>query len=245
MQTKRKRLGIAILLLCTVFLAVEIFGAGLDTAMRQSLRARIQSAFPEQALQYHQTMGLSKFYEQHLQRTKKRRKAPPVILVHGLDEPGKVWMNLAPALYQAGYDVWIMEYPNDQPVTQSSQLFLKELQQLAREEIAEISIIAHSMGGLVTRELLTNPDLGYSELSHVHRVPKVTTFIMVGTPNHGSQMVRFRVFLELRDQFSRCIAGQCGVLNGIFDGAGEAKADLLPESDFLEALNKRPLPRDI
>jgi hypothetical protein len=138
-----------------------------------------------------------------------------------------------------------MEYPNDQPVAESSLLFFEELQELKEFGINHISIVAHSMGGLVSREMLTSPEFEYHGLANKSQVPEVTSFIMVGTPNHGSQMVRFRLFGEVRDHLARLSNGEISWQGAIFDGAGEAKIDLLPESRFLTELNSRPHPEDI
>jgi hypothetical protein len=98
------------------------------------------------------------------------------------------------------------------------------------------------MGGLVTRDLLTSPEINYGSLTERKKVPKVEKFIMVGTPNHGSQMVRFRIFGEIRDHMDRLLKGQSNPLGFILDGAGEARIDLLPGSLFLTELNNRPDP---
>ena len=50
---------------------------------------------------------------------------PPVaalslVLIHGLDEPGDIWDDLAPALTAAGYAVWEYRYPNDQGIDRSA-----------------------------------------------------------------------------------------------------------------------------
>ena len=67
---------------------------------------------------------------------------------------------------------------------------------------------------------------------------------MVGTPNHGSQLARLRIFTEMRDQLARLASGEINWLDSIIDGAGEAKIDLLPGSLFLNALNARPHPQN-
>ena len=165
-----------------------------------------------------------------------------VVLVHGLDDPGKVWQNLSPTLVKEGYAVWQLEYPNDQPVVESAKLFFEELQQLRSEGVARIASVALSMGGLVSRALLTSDAIDYYSSLRQGSVPQVAKLIMVGTPNHGSQMARFRVFSEIRDQLDRLLKGEANGLGFLLDGAGEAKIDLLPGSHFLSELNSRPHP---
>jgi hypothetical protein len=98
------------------------------------------------------------------------------------------------------------------------------------------------MGGLVAREMLTNPQIAYSDKARAGEVPRIIGLIMVATPNHGSELARFRLFGEIRDQWVHLVNGQGHLLSGIVDGAGEAKIDLLPESEFLQNLNNRPQP---
>ncbi|MFC1505405.1 lipase family alpha/beta hydrolase, partial [Thermodesulfobacteriota bacterium] len=133
----------------------------------------------------------------------------------------------------------------DQPIVESAHLFFSELKKLARLGTPRISIVAHSMGGLVSREMLTNPEWEYNQAVKEGQVPDVVTLIMVGTPNHGSQVARFRVFGEIRDHLARMANGETNWLGAILDGAGEAKIDLLPGSLFLNDLNARPHPKGV
>ena len=213
-----------------------------EKELRSQIRQTVKEMFPEHAAEFSQSFGLFLFEaDRELPReTLLARKT--VVLIHGLDDPGKVWMNLAPELAKEDYNVLLMEYPNDQPVVESSQLFFKELQELKEFGIHQISIVAHSMGGLVSREMLTSPEFDYHRSLNEGLVPEVSRFIMVGTPNHGSQMVRFRWFGEVRDHLARLSKGQTSWQGAILDGAGEAKIDLLPDSRFLNELNSRPHP---
>jgi pimeloyl-ACP methyl ester carboxylesterase len=136
-------------------------------------------------------------------------------------------------------------YPNDQPISRSADLLCKELEHLRAHGVRRVKLIAHSMGGLVSREMLTSPRLYAGRGSEHAARPDVTRLIMVATPNHGSEIVRLRFLAELRDQFERAMAGDGGLFVGIFDGAGEAKVDLLPGSEFLVSLNARKLPTDV
>jgi pimeloyl-ACP methyl ester carboxylesterase len=216
-----------------------------EKELRRQLREAVKEKFPEQAAELSKTFGLFIFGGD--------RKTPgglvpgrkSVVLVHGLDDPGQIWQNLAPELVKNDFNVWLMRYPNDQPVVESALLFFEALQGLKQQGIDRISIVAHSMGGLVSREMLTRPEIEYSATAENRRVPEVVALIMVGTPNHGSQLARLRVFTEMRDQLARMTKGEANWLGGILDGAGEAKIDLLPGSRFLTELNARPHPAGI
>lgn len=234
-----------IVLLFSLWQVVSNLYTEEEKELRRQVRETVKETFPKQAEQFSRTVGLFPFSGKRTGPDGMGQVRQSVVLIHGLDDPGKVWQNLAPWLAAEGFAVWLMHYPNDQPIVESSQLLLRELKKLARLGVRRISIVAHSMGGLVSRDLLTSPDRGYRRLANEELVPGVDRLIMVGTPNHGSQLARFRVFGEVRDQFERLSKGQVNGLGFILDGAGEAKIDLLPGSRFLTELNSRPHPREV
>lgn len=125
----------------------------------------------------------------------------PVLLVHGLGQGGSYWFNLRNYLtsnpanrpgpnFQAKKEFEFVEEVRKDPGARVFSITLSDptgsyrdlapeltrcLEILRRETgSAEIDIVAHSMGGLVTREHLDGPEDG------------VNKFIMLATPNHGS-----------------------------------------------------------
>ena len=165
-----------------------------------------------------------------------------VVLVHGLDDPGWMWRDVSPPLLDAGHVVLRFEYPNDQPIADSADFLAASLQDLRTIGIVEVDIVAHSMGGLVSRDVLTRTAYYNGDGSGRGRFPAVDRLIMLGTPNHGSAMVRLRSVAELREQVYRWLSGEWSWQDSLDDGAGEAGRDLLPGSDFLRRLNGRPHP---
>jgi len=233
-----------VLLLMTIVLSVEL-PREKEKKLRREFREAVKSQFPKQAAQVAQSFGLKKIVTDADQLRGNGPDGRTVVLIHGLDDPGKVWMNLAPALARKNYIVWIMQYPNDQPIRDSARFLFDELRQLRQEGAERIAIVGHSMGGLVSRAMLTNPQISYPTSVAGNKVPKVLALVMVGTPNQGSELARFRVFGEIRDQWVHMTAGSGHWLRGILDGAGEAKIDLLPGSQFLQTLNARPHPEGV
>ena len=159
---------------------------------------------------------------------------PDVVLIHGLDEPGGIWDELQPALANRGLDVWPFRYPNDQAIARSADFLAEQWAQLPSDR--PVVLVGHSMGGLVIRDFVTR----YHPVS-----PVILGVILVGTPNHGSEWARFRVWLEVREQLSNLQRREFSVLAALQEGTGEAKLDLQPQSAFLQSLNGRPWPTDI
>ena len=220
------------LLLALAWQLLRPFFPAEEREVRSQLRETLSTQFPAAADASAQRFGLRRFAPHE-------SAGRDVVLIHGLDDPGKVWMNMAPALSQAGYRVWVLDYPNDQAIGDSA-VFLRRQLAAAAGLHDGLAIVAHSMGGLVSREMLGSlaADCGSARCG----VPQVTQLIMIGTPNHGSEMARLRGLGEVREQASRLLNGEAGWLDWIVDGAGEAGLDLLPGSDFLRALNARPQP---
>lgn len=163
-----------------------------------------------------------------------------VLLVHGLDEPGGIWDQLAPALADAGHAVARFDYPNDQAAANSATLLLAAMDGLFATGVTHADIVAHSMGGLVARDALTRPGRPAE--------PSLTVPVLVclGTPHDGSPWAAWQPVAELREQVQRLAESDDGALHHLFgadhDGHGEAAADLRPGSPFLTDLDARAWP---
>ena len=213
-----------------------------------------------------ETFGIKLFYPDHgdepadgrLWRTvKDETPRRIVLLLHGLDEPGQIFNDLAPALSNAGYDVARFDYPNDQSPARSAELLGEELVALHALGTEHIDLIAHSMGGLVARDALTRDSIygGNGEGGLVGSgdggkvLPEVDRLILVGTPNLGSPWARLRAIGEIREQIVRYRESESydprQLVKFLSDGLGDAGTDLLPGSDYLKELNGRPLPEGI
>ena len=165
-----------------------------------------------------------------------------VVLVHGLDDPGKVWRHIRPKLLREGYTICELTYPNDQSIVESAAFMAEQLELLRQGNVETISIVAHSMGGLVSREVLTSDAHYGGRGDGGNRYPRVERLIMIGTPNHGSPLAKLRIFGEMHEHTVRLFTGQGMLFGSFFDGAGQAADDLMPDSPFLKQLNARPHP---
>lgn len=241
---------IIILQVCRQFFLEE------ELAFRNDLYCMVKQSFPDANQKVQTLYGLHPYVRETKPADKtdadvaKRPGAgsiprPAVVLIHGLDEPGRVWWNLSPVLDRKGYPVLLMSYPNDQQITDSARFMLEALAAYdfgahPSGSAAGIVLIGHSMGGLVAREMLTRPELDYGGKVSAGSVPKVSALIMVGTPNHGAQLARFRIVMEVKEQILNLLDEDAHWLMGVLDGTGAAGLNLLPGSQFLTGLNSRP-----
>jgi pimeloyl-ACP methyl ester carboxylesterase len=181
----------------------------------------------------------------------RERKMPErvIVLLHGLDEPGTGWDDLVPHLLRAGYEVVAIDYANDAGLAGEAEFVGRTLGELKRAGVRRIDIVAHSMGGLIGRDVLTRPTM-YTGAGRGHEaLPDVGRFIIMSTPNAGSVLAPLECIAEVREHLSRKIddlelPGD-GLIASAGDGCGEAAKDLLPGSAYLTELNARALPADV
>jgi len=87
----------------------------------------------------------------------------PVIFVHGLQDTPASWAPMINALYEdrdirRRYQFWVFSYPSGYPYPYSAALFRKELDGVnnAFPGHKKIVLIGHSMGGLISRLMITD-----------------------------------------------------------------------------------------
>ena len=236
-------LGLLLVFLVVVFQSGRRVILPQEQPLRHAFHLKVQAWFPEPARNLAQSQGIHLFHDDG--KSENRSFQGRVILVHGLDDPGIMWDDLAPILWENRYQVYIMSYPNDQAIRASSRFFFDSMKDLAQKESTPVFIVAHSMGGLVARDMLTCPNINYSLAAAAGKVPDVKRLILVGTPNQGAQMARFRIVTEVKDQIFHLFEPGTHWLHCLLDGTGAAGVDLLPGSRFLTQLNQRPLPTDV
>ena len=152
-----------------------------------------------------------------------------LLLVHGLESNSKAMVSLGESLEGCGYQVLYFEYGNDQALARSGRELSQTLVCLkAKYPELTISIVAHSMGGLVSRYCLETPGLNPGV---VHNL------FMLGTPNKGSDVAVGQSIAEFAFE---TIPDFTKSTSKYSDGFGEAGIDLLPSSRFLKCLNSRP-----
>lgn len=207
----------------------------LERDLRVTAQAQLEEWLPEVAAPEPGAIGFLPASESH------GTGRPEVILIHGLDEPGGIWDEMAEALAGVGLVAWEFRYPNDQAIAQSADLLAEQWSTL---EARTVYLVGHSMGGLVIRDFVSrhrHPVAGSPSVGG----PSVGGVILIGTPNRGSEWARLRAWLEIREWMADLPEGRASLFAGLRDGTGAAKLDLRPDSRFLRELNARTWPADV
>lgn len=210
-----------------------------EKQLRTKIRQLVLKRYPEAIAGLYQNYGI--ISDSASFPLKKRL----VVLIHGLDEPGFIWKDLKVAFAKSKIDFVEFCYPNDQPIMDSTRFLAENIQTLGKLGVQELILVGHSMGGLVARAFVSLPEIDYSSHHARGQYPNISSLIQVGTPNQGSDWARLRVFLEIRDHSKQILEGDWKWWKILADGAGEAKIDLLPNSDFLKNLNLQKIPPSI
>lgn len=155
----------------------------------------------------------------------------PLLLVHGINSVYPSWNTLADKFIDDNeYDVWQFYYPHDQKIDASAQQLSKSIFQILKQggplnfgndqySSNGIKIVAHSMGGLVTRQYIQ---------SNTYK-NNISKLLMLGTPNNGS----FSVY-RLLDEISFRGLNYMSVMS---DVKSPATIEMTPGSSFLKSLN--------
>lgn len=156
------------------------------------------------------------------------------LFIHGLaSDIDDTFGGFIPECREKGIQCLTFEYPNQGPIIEAAERLRSDLRKLERDHPGiKLSIIAHSMGGLVSRYML-----------EVGEPPTcVTDLATLGTPHHGSRLANhFELFhfarTLLADSTERRIR--------LSEGLGEAALDLRPGSDFFKKLDAAGLNRRV
>jgi pimeloyl-ACP methyl ester carboxylesterase len=158
---------------------------------------------------------------------------PLVVLVHGWQSTPQRWNGVLKEIRALGFPCGLLRYPNDGPIAESGQLLATELKKVARDQPQrKVTIISHSMGGLVARAAIEDPRWNPGNVAQL---------IMVAPPSHGSLLAEFGFGTDL---FEMALPGEDRTVltrfyASIEDGLCEASRDLAPGSLFLKELNAR------
>jgi hypothetical protein len=161
--------------------------------------------------------------------------------LHGIDSSAE---KVAKAIHErTGLPMCVFAYPNDGPIRESAKLLLTRLERLHQQyPSAMITLVTHSMGGLVSRAALEMPDLLPGTRGSISDRTGVDQLLQVCPPNHGSALAEYGPLLEAAEQAYRLVSRSSGkrervLFQAIVDGFNEASAELKPRSKFLQELS--------
>ena len=127
--------------------------------------------------------------EKELLNSKSKFSKHVVILIHGLYAPGWCMRHFQPSLNTDGRQAFMVDYPSSRVTLEECAKYLK--QALASlENVDQIDLVCHSMGGVVARQYLMDyPD------------PRVKTLVTLGTPHKGAELASMFQGWPMFDKF--------------------------------------------
>lgn len=138
----------------------------------------------------------------------------PVLFVHGAAGSAQDWRVFFEQLDRGRYQAWFYQYPSGAALESMAHLLYWKLLNLQlRYGFARLHLVAHSMGGLVSRRFL---------MDHGEQFPQITQFVTISTPWGGET------------------AASLGVNHS--PAVVPSWRELRPEGIFLKRLFERPLP---
>ncbi len=100
-----------------------------------------------------------------------------IVLVHGINDSPRIFMSMVDAIPD-DYQVLLFHYPSSFPLEYTSYIFTEALDELIRRhELPQIDVMAHSMGGLVSKGMIYQADEKLRD--------RISTFVTVASPFGG------------------------------------------------------------
>ncbi len=159
---------------------------------------------------------------------------PTICLVHGVNSSGAGFVHMVPWLEEAGFGIVVYDYPFNRSIEESGTAFARDWKAFHKDsgDTRPWNIVAHSMGALVARLYVEDPQ----QFGH-----DVAQFIMIAPVNQGSNLARAQTILQLLNGM-QAVNGKKAAegLAQLSDGVGVAAEDMTPGSALLKALNRRP-----
>jgi pimeloyl-ACP methyl ester carboxylesterase len=143
----------------------------------------------------------------------------PVLFVYGASGHAQNWRTLFDGLDHSRFQPWFFNYPTGLDLAFSSGVLNECLEWIHKKyRFDNLFVVAHSMGGLVSRHAIL-------ENVYEGRHDYIKLFVTISTPWGGHK------------------AAAMGVANA--PAVVPSWRDMVPESDFIANLYKRPFPRQI
>ena len=121
---------------------------------------------------FQETVGFGFYVLKEFDPTKKS-----ILLVHGINDTPRIFEELASAIPD-DYQVLLYHYPSSFPLEYTSYALSETLDELVRRyQIPQLDVIAHSMGGLVSKGMLYQADEALRQ--------KTRLFVSIASPFGG------------------------------------------------------------
>lgn len=165
----------------------------------------------------------------------------PLLLVHGLAGKYPYFKDQFMQRLNQGntsglsFDIWQFYYPYDQHIEKSAFLLGDAISRMRLIYNQRINLLAHSMGGLVSRYLIQSDS--YQTASNNGYWQGINKLLMLGTPNHGSHA-------SFRADYYWFEAFVAEYTRGM-DTHTPAARQLVPGSEFLTELNDVNAPKSL
>lgn len=114
----------------------------------------------------------------------------PLLMVHGWQSDGSIWNTLKQELNNT-ISSYILDYPNTGDIKESAYLLKNAIQYVLQKNTSsftKVSILAHSMGGLVTRAYTVNKGRNLTG-GVINYGNDINYAAFLGTPNKGGKFV--------------------------------------------------------
>ena len=161
--------------------------------------------------------------------------------LHGVESQAET---MAEAIHEtSNLPTAVFAYANDAPIDESAGLLVMHLQDFHQQyPKSKITLVTHSMGGLVSRGAIELQGGAGNARSSVTARTGIDQLIQVFPPNHGSALAEYGPVLEGAEKAYRLLNRDRSrdsrvLFSSIVDGFNEATTDLQPNSRFLKRLN--------
>ena len=145
----------------------------------------------------------------------------PVIFVHGMGDGPRRWRPAAESLDRTRFQPWVLYYPTGLRLETVSNYFAGAVHELRRRYgFTQFAVVAHSMGGLVTRSFVQRLEAHYPDDARTLRI-----VLTVNSPQGGMPSATTGV------EYSPIVI--------------PSWQDVAAGSEFLKALDTRGWPQDI
>src|SRR5690606_15888776 len=114
------------------------------------------------------------------------------LLLHGLGRSKDSMKRLRAALAAAGFDAYSVNYPSTRQSLADAAVSVAAVLQRCAPDFDEITVVTHSLGGMVARAVLAMPDM-----------PRVSRMVMIAPPSQGSELAD----IVLKRRLARLILG--------------------------------------